>query len=108
MQHLNSLSNWVLDSLIFICGTDAPNIIFISINKTVTESDLVTLICRADGNPTPSITWTRVSDNSSVSLPLTITGKQDEGGYRCTAENGVGNPDSDVTFINVHCRSIIL
>lgn len=68
------------------------------------ESDSVTLACTADGNPTPNITWTRVFENSHVSFPLTITGKQDEGGYRCTADNGVGNPESDVTFISVQCR----
>ena len=71
------------------------------------ESDTVTLTCTADGNPTPNITWTRVSDNSPVSFPLTIT-KQDEGGYRCTADNGVGSPDSDVTFISVECRSKLI
>lgn len=70
------------------------------------ESDTVNLTCTADGNPTPNITWTRVFDKSPVSLPLTITGKQDAGGYRCTVDNGVGNPGSDVTFINVQCRSI--
>ena len=70
------------------------------------ESDTVTLICTADGSPSPSITWTRVSDNIPLSFPLTITAKEDEGGYRCTAYNGVGNPDSEVTFINVQCRYI--
>jgi len=35
---------------------------------------------------------------------LTIAGKQDEGGYRCTADNGVKTPDSNVTFITVQCR----
>jgi len=54
--------------------------------------------------PAPSISWTRVSDNSSVSFPLTITGKQDEGGYRCTADNGIGNPASQVVYIIVESK----
>ena len=65
------------------------------------ESDKVTLICRADGNPTPSITWTRVSDNSPVSFPLTITGKEDEGGYRCAADNGIGNLATQIVYVFV-------
>ena len=96
----------IITFIAFISYKDAPNVTNISRNTTVNESDTVTLICRADGNPTPSITWTRVSDNIPVFFPLTITGKEDEGGYRCAADNGVGNPDSEVTFINVQCRSI--
>ena len=34
-------------------------------------------------------------------MPLTITGKQDEGAYRCTADNGVGSPVSETTVILV-------
>ena len=30
----------------------------------------------ADGNPTPNINWTRISDNKAVSFPLDISGKQ--------------------------------
>lgn len=91
--------------IVFISCVDAPTIISISINNTVSETDSVALACTADGNPTPNITWTKICDHRPVSFPLTITGKQDEGGYRCIADNGVGNPDSDVTFINVQCRS---
>ena len=65
------------------------------------ETDLVEPICSAKGMPTPFPGWTRVSDNSSVSFPLTITGRHDEGGYRCTAENGIGNPASKVFYIIV-------
>ena len=65
------------------------------------ENEAVTLNCSAEGMPTPSITWTRVSDNSPVSFPLTIAGKQDEGGYRCTADNGIGNPASQVVYVIV-------
>ena len=62
------------------------------------------LNCSAKGIPTPNITWTRVSDNSSVVFPLTITSKQDEGGYRCTADNGVGTPASQVVYITVESK----
>lgn len=80
---------------------DPANITHISGNQTANETEEVTLNCSAIGMPTPSITWTRVSDNSSVSFPLTITGKQDEGGYRCTADNGIGRPASQVVYITV-------
>jgi len=74
----------------------------------VNETDVVILSCSAEGMPTPSITWTRVFDNSSVFFPLTITGKEDEGGYRCIAHNGIGSPASQVVYIIVegklkHC-----
>ena len=77
-----------------------PEITSISDNQTVNEGDIVSLSCTADGNPTPSITWTKVSDDSQVSFPLTITGKQNEGLYRCTADNGIGSPvTEDITIV---------
>ncbi|XP_068685530.1 fibroblast growth factor receptor 3-like isoform X2 [Montipora foliosa] len=73
----------------------------ISLNQTVDEGDVVLLNCTADGNPQPNITWTRLSDKSTVSISLTITGKQDEGGYRCTADNGIGDVVFSDVFITV-------
>lgn len=81
--------------------TDAPNITEISGSREVNESDVLRLKCTADGDPTPNITWTKVSDNSTVFFPLTITGKQNEGLYRCTAQNGVGRPESSEVNITV-------
>ncbi|XP_068734399.1 MAM domain-containing glycosylphosphatidylinositol anchor protein 1-like [Montipora capricornis] len=78
-----------------------PNITSISLNQTVAEGDVVQLNCTADGNPEPNITWTRLSNDSIVSMPLTITGKQNEGGYRCTAHNGIGNVVTSDVFIAV-------
>lgn len=81
-----------LSHLSFSCFvTDPPNITYISGNLTVNQTDQVNPVCNADGNPAPSIAWTRVSNNSAVTFPLTITGKLDEGAYRCTATNGFGN-----------------
>ena len=84
--------------------TDPPNIISISLNQTVAEGDVVLLNCTADGNPEPSITWTRLSSNSIVSMPMTIAGKQDEGGYRCTADNRIGSSTATDVFITVQCK----
>lgn len=63
------------------------------------------LDCIADGNPAPSITWRKLNDNSAVTFPVTITGKHDEGVYRCTADNGVGSPDSEVVYFAVQSKS---
>ena len=60
------------------------------------------LNCTADGNPPPNITWTRLATNSDVTFPLAAR-RQDEGGYRCTADNGFGIKIRDV-FITVQCE----
>ena len=85
--------------------TDQPNITDISSNRTANQSDVVSLTCTADGNPTPNITWTRLYDNKVVTLPLTINGKQDDGYYTCTADNGIGDSASRDVFIAVQSKS---
>ncbi|XP_015761595.1 PREDICTED: protein CEPU-1-like [Acropora digitifera] len=87
---------------------DQPSITFISENQTVHEGDLLLPNCSASGIPPPSITWTRLSNNRNVDMPFTITGKQDEGGYICTADNKVGNPATSVVFVTVECKSQLL
>ena len=62
------------------------------------------LICLAEGNPVPKITWTKVADDNRVNFPLTIRGSQDEGLYRCTAENGVGSLVTKAVNMTVHCK----
>ncbi|KAJ7323720.1 hypothetical protein OS493_031137 [Desmophyllum pertusum] len=81
-----------------------PKITRISADQALNKGDITSLNCTADGNPRPNITWTKVSDNSAVSFPLTITGKENEGQYRCTAQNGVGHTVSKVVSIIVHCE----
>ena len=85
--------------------TDPPSITDTSGNITVNDTDSVTLTCTADGFPAPNITWTRLSDNSAVPETFNITGKQDEGYYRCTADNGIGNPATGNVFITVKSKS---
>ena len=79
-----------------------PKITYVSDNQTANDGDIVILNCKADGNPPPSITWTRLSSNGRVTFPLVIS-RRDEGGYRCTADNGIAIEIRDV-FITVHCE----
>ena len=83
---------------------DAAKINYTSGNQTLNESDTLNPTCVADGNPTPNINWTRVSDSKAVSFPLNISGKQDEGGYKCTASNDVGNLDSRIVYVFVQSK----
>ncbi|KAL9964639.1 hypothetical protein ACROYT_G028311 [Oculina patagonica] len=89
-------------------GSDGPQITSISGNQTLNKEDTTSLNCTADGNPKPHITWIKVSDNSSVSFPLAITGKENEGIYRCTADNGIGSPVSKDVSIIVHYPSSVV
>ena len=73
-------------------------------NQTViVGKDLTTLnlYCIAVGKPAPNVTWIKVSDNRNVTFPLNIGGEEDEGTYRCTADNGVGNSVTRDVFITV-------
>ena len=65
----------------------------------------VYLNCTAEGLPNPNISWSRLSDNSIVTIPLYITGRKDQGGYRCKAYNGIGDPDTADVFITVQSKS---
>jgi len=78
----------------------------VSDDRTVNKGDLLSLNCTVDGYPAPNITWTRLSDNSVVIFPFTITGKQDEGTYRCTADNDFGNPASKDVIITLPSKSL--
>jgi len=81
-----------------------PEITSISDNQIANLGEHVDLNCTVDGNPTPNIIWTKVSDNSPVSFPLKITGKQNEGLYRCNASNGIGSFVIEEVTLTVHCK----
>ena len=84
----------------------APSrITYTSENQTVNQNVEVYLNCTAEGLPKPNISWSRLSDNRVVTMPLNITGRKDQGGYRCKAYNGIGDPDTADVFITVQSKS---
>ena len=76
-------------------------------STSVIEGGNVNLNCSANGKPKPRITWTRLSDNSVVTMPLININRHDARDYRCTAENGVGTPSTRSVTIVVQCKYIV-
>ena len=101
---------------VFNSLTDPPELNSVSSDVVVVEGDhSITLECIADGEPTPSITWTKVYANDSDSGVLG-TGKQfvleknrnNSGRYRCTAHNGIGAAPNRTVKVEVNCKKIII
>ena len=80
--------------------------------QTVTESSNLDVYCYATGKPVPNITWTRVLEdgtNSKVLFHGNPWGIKNirrnfTGQYRCTADNGIGNPVNHTFPVNVLCE----
>ncbi|XP_074634424.1 fibroblast growth factor receptor 3-like isoform X2 [Acropora palmata] len=85
----------------------SPSNIITSSNQIISAPAEFTLNCSADGKPKPTITWTRLSDKTVVTMPLNIIGEKDTGSYRCTADNGVGKPLSKDVFVDVHVPPMV-
>ena len=80
--------------------------------QTVTEGSNLDVYCYATGKPAPNITWTRVLENGTnsdvlfngsswriVNIRRNFTGQ-----YRCTADNGIGDPVNHTFPVNVLCK----
>lgn len=83
----------------------APNITFISPKQVIVQGDKVTLICQADGRPSPTISWSkRMSDGDQVNASFWITGKHDNRKCMCIASNGMESLDAALTTLDVQCE----
>merc|ERR1719319_394428 len=60
----------------------------------VKKGSSVTIKCLARGNPRPTVSWTRLATGEVVgtgeALELRAVNRHQEGGYQCSASNGVG------------------
>ena len=75
------------------------------------DSGTISLNCSADGNPAPTVTWTRVFSNGSDS-DLLFTGNPyvinsnriNAGRYRCKADNSIGSAINQTIHVTVNCK----
>ncbi|XP_015773062.1 PREDICTED: fibroblast growth factor receptor 3-like isoform X3 [Acropora digitifera] len=90
-----------ISELVTLVVNFPPRNMKITGSTTVIEGGNINLNCSAKGKPKPRITWTRLSDNSVVTMPLLNINRHDARDYRCTAENGVGTPSTRSVTIDV-------
>jgi len=71
---------------------DSPIISSSKNNLTVTEGENAEILCTAEGNPEPNVTWTRGSmvvnrvSGTNATLIIRVTNRTDAGMYTCHAE----------------------
>ena len=72
----------------------APEVIVSPASLTVTQNQTATFYCSADGNPKPSVSWSKKggaglvnTDGQDNKLQIRSAGYNDSGSYVCTAKN---------------------
>ena len=75
----------------------APEVIVSPTSLTVVQYQIATFYCSADGNPKPSVSWSKISgtgmvnkDSQGNKLQVRSAGYNDSGSYVCTATNVLG------------------
>ena len=92
-----------------IADSSSVDDIVISSNTAI-EGLSYNLSCEVSGDPVPSVSWIKVSnDEHRVGKILNFTriSRKDAGSYTCEASNRCGK-DSKTAFINVFCKYYIL
>ena len=90
----------------------APSVLQRPVDTTVNESNTAILNCTADGNPSPKVTWTRLSSSLSVgrhvvessgALIVKDVRPGDDGVYSCRATNLLGHVNAPAK-LTVQCK----
>jgi len=84
---------------------------------SVKEGEEVNLQCEVSGNPQPSVVWSKQDGNvpqashrtcpKNSCLTLSSVSRDDSGVYTCSADNGVGQPDSATINLTVQYSPLI-
>ena len=84
----------------------APVVIVSPTSLTVTQTQAATFYCSADGNPEPSVSWSKISDTRLIStdnkdnkLEITNVAYNDSGKYFCRATNILGQVQKEVQLL---------
>ncbi|KAM3968767.1 basement membrane-specific heparan sulfate proteoglycan core protein isoform 3-T3 [Aphomia sociella] len=88
-----------------------PQVSIVSAVKDYNEGETIELECRATGNPAPTLSWRRASNQPLPQTAYVQNGfliidqarEEDSGEYRCTATNTEGSDDR-IAVVNVRPR----
>ena len=105
----NYFKNGIVINNVLIALATITNV---SSDKALLEGSDLQLFCIASGRPTPNITWVKITSSGGESDVLhrgttwdfRNISRTDDGTYRCTASNGVGNPARHTLQVNVECE----
>ena len=78
--------------------TEAPQ------DTTVNEGDPLQLTCKASGQPTPTITWTKDGKELGKTLNIQKSNRNDAGKYVCKADNSVKDAKTASAQVTVQCK----
>ena len=102
MCTFKSILKFILDSASVVRVVASSNIAL--------EGDAYTLGCEATGDPMPTVTWIKVSNNQRIHgniLEFTSIDRNDAGDYKCEASNRCGM-EAKTETINVSCKYCIV
>ena len=95
---------------LFVYVSVPPQITLKPKDHIANEMDNVTFHCAASGKPEPTINWTRDGHKVGSGQNLNITAQTNLSGsvYKCTAENGFGQPESATATLTVKAFGMII
>ena len=83
-----------------------PVVIVSPTSLTVTQNQTATFYCSADGNPEPSVSWSKKGGTKLIStddkvnkLEITNVAYNDSGKYVCTATNILGQDKKEMKLL---------
>ena len=107
------------DCICICVVSDAPEFTTPPEDIVQIEGGVIVFNCSVEGNPQPSIKWTKnneilnteanskltaSSSGNTHSLRLQDVHRSDKGQYRCVANNSIGNITSAAGTLEVHCE----